>query len=85
MSRRQRLALLAAIWRSAVATIDGSIVNVALSAIERNLGGGLAGQQAVANAYLPFGIGNPRRDVEAAPCAGGRLVGAPHASLPQQA
>jgi MFS family permease len=52
MSRRQRLTLLAAICGSAVATIDGSIVNVALPAIERNLGGGLAGQQWVANAYL---------------------------------
>ena len=52
MSRRQRLTLLAAICGSAVATIDGSIVNVALPAIERDLGGGLAGQQWVANAYL---------------------------------
>src|SRR3954452_4660406 len=52
MSRRQRLTLFAAICGSAVATIDGSIVNVALPAIERNLGGGLAGQQWVANAYL---------------------------------
>jgi MFS family permease len=52
MSRRQRLTLLAAICGSAVATIDGSIVNVALPAIEHNLGGGLAGQQWVANAYL---------------------------------
>jgi EmrB/QacA subfamily drug resistance transporter len=52
MSRRQRLTLLAAIFGAAVATIDGSIVNVALPAIERNLGGGFAGQQWVANAYL---------------------------------
>ena len=52
MSRRQRLTLLAAICGSAVATIDGSIVNVALPAIERNLGGGLPRQQWVANAYL---------------------------------
>ena len=52
MTRRQRLTLLAAICGSAVATIDGSIVNVALPAIERDLGGGLAGQQWVANAYL---------------------------------
>jgi hypothetical protein len=34
MSRRQRLTLLAAICGSAVATIDGSIRNVALPAIE---------------------------------------------------
>src|SRR3954447_3729056 len=52
MSRRQRLTLLAAICGSAVATIDGSIVNVALPAIDRNLGGGLAGQQWVVNGYL---------------------------------
>ncbi len=52
MSRRQRLTLLAAICGSAVVTIDGSIVNVALPAIGRNLGGGLAGQQWVVNAYL---------------------------------
>ena len=52
MSRRQRLTLLVAIVGSAVATIDGAIVNVALPAIERDLGGGLAGQQWVANAYL---------------------------------
>ena len=38
MSRRQRLTLLAAICGSAVATIDGSIVNVALPAIEHDLG-----------------------------------------------
>jgi EmrB/QacA subfamily drug resistance transporter len=52
VSRRQRLTLLAAILGSGLATIDGSIVNVALPAIERDLGGGLSGQQWVANAYL---------------------------------
>lgn len=52
MTHRQRLTLLAAILGSGVATIDGSIVNVALPAIERDLGGGLAGQQWVSNAYL---------------------------------
>jgi EmrB/QacA subfamily drug resistance transporter len=52
MSHRQRLTLVAAILGSAVATIDGTIVNVALPAIERDLGGGLPGQQWVANAYL---------------------------------
>ena len=41
MSRRQRLTLVAAILGSGVATIDGTIVNVALPAIERDLGGGL--------------------------------------------
>ncbi|HZT44754.1 MAG TPA: DHA2 family efflux MFS transporter permease subunit [Gaiellaceae bacterium] len=52
MSRRQRLTLLAAILGSGVATIDGTIVNVALPAIQRDLGGGLPAQQWVANAYL---------------------------------
>jgi EmrB/QacA subfamily drug resistance transporter len=52
MSQRQRLTLLAAILGSALATIDGSIVNVALPAIERDLGGGLSAQQWVSNAYL---------------------------------
>ena len=52
MTRRQRLTLLAAILGSGVVTIDGSIVNVALPAIERDLGGGLTAQQWVSNAYL---------------------------------
>ena len=52
MTRRQRLTLLAAILGSAVVTVDGSIVNVALPAIERDLGGGLTAQQWVSNAYL---------------------------------
>jgi EmrB/QacA subfamily drug resistance transporter len=52
VTHAQRLTLLAAILGSAVATIDGSIVNVALPAIERDLGGGLSGQQWVSNAYL---------------------------------
>lgn len=52
MSRGQRLTLVAAILGSGVATIDGTIVNVALPAIERDLGGGLPAQQWVSNAYL---------------------------------
>src|SRR5690348_17221302 len=52
MSRQQRLTLGAAILGSAVATIDGSIVNIALPAIQRDLGGGLSAQQWVSNAYL---------------------------------
>jgi EmrB/QacA subfamily drug resistance transporter len=52
VSGRQRLTLLAAILGSAVVTIDGSIVNVALPAIEQDLGGGLSAQQWVSNAYL---------------------------------
>jgi EmrB/QacA subfamily drug resistance transporter len=52
MTRRQRLTLVAAILGSSVATIDGTIVNVALPAIQRDLGGGLPAQQWVSNAYL---------------------------------
>jgi EmrB/QacA subfamily drug resistance transporter len=52
MSARQRLTLVAAILGSGVATIDGTIVNIALPAIQRDLGGGLAAQQWVSNAYL---------------------------------
>jgi EmrB/QacA subfamily drug resistance transporter len=52
MTRRHRLTLLTAILGSALVTIDSSIVNIALPAIERDLGGGLAGQQWVSNAYL---------------------------------
>src|SRR5205085_7984526 len=52
MSRSQRLTLAAAILGSSVAAIDGTIVNVALPAIERDLGGGLPAQQWVSNAYL---------------------------------
>ena len=37
---------------SFVVGLDATVVNVALPAIERDLGGGLAGQQWVANAYL---------------------------------
>jgi EmrB/QacA subfamily drug resistance transporter len=50
--RRKRLALLAAILGSFVAGLDATAVNVALPAIEQDLGGGLAGQQWVSNAYL---------------------------------
>jgi EmrB/QacA subfamily drug resistance transporter len=50
--RRKRLALIAAILGSFVAGLDASVVNVALPAIRLDLGGGLAGQQWVSNAYL---------------------------------
>jgi EmrB/QacA subfamily drug resistance transporter len=50
--RHKRLALMAAILGSFVASLDATVVNVALPAIERDLGGGLAGQQWVSNAYL---------------------------------
>ena len=49
---RKRLVLLAAVMGSFVAGLDATVVNVALPAIERDLGGGLAGQQWVSNGYL---------------------------------
>jgi EmrB/QacA subfamily drug resistance transporter len=49
---RKRLALLAAILGSFVAGLDATAVNVALPAIRADLGGGLAGQQWITNAYL---------------------------------
>jgi EmrB/QacA subfamily drug resistance transporter len=49
---RKRLALLAAIMGSFVTGLDATVVNVALPAIQRDLGGGLAGQQWVSNAYM---------------------------------
>jgi EmrB/QacA subfamily drug resistance transporter len=50
--RRKRLALAAAIMGSFVAGLDATVVNVALPAIERDLGGGLATQQWVVNGYM---------------------------------
>src|SRR6478609_3149381 len=49
---RKRLTLVATILGSSIAILDGSVVSVALPSIERSLGGGLAGQQWVSNAYL---------------------------------
>src|SRR5437764_5486590 len=49
---RKHLALIAAIMGSFVAGLDATAVNVALPAIRVDLGGGLAGQQWVSNAYL---------------------------------
>jgi hypothetical protein len=40
---------------------------------------------AVGGATGAVGIANPGRHIEAATCAGGQLVGAPGASLPQEA
>jgi EmrB/QacA subfamily drug resistance transporter len=50
--RRKRIALVAAIMGSFVAGLDATAVNVALPAIRVDLGGGLAGQQWISNAYL---------------------------------
>ena len=52
MTREQRLALVGAILASTIVTIDAFAVNVALPAIRRDLGGGFAAQQWVANGYL---------------------------------
>jgi EmrB/QacA subfamily drug resistance transporter len=48
----KRLVLVAAILGTTVVTVDSTVVNVALPAIETDLGGGLAGQQWTSNAYL---------------------------------
>jgi EmrB/QacA subfamily drug resistance transporter len=50
--RSRRLTLVATIMGSGIALLDGTIVNVALPTIQDDLGGGLAGQQWVVNAYL---------------------------------
>ena len=51
-ARRKQLVLLAAIMGSFVAGLDATAVNVALPTIRADLGGGLAGQQWISNAYL---------------------------------
>jgi len=50
--RRKQLVLTAAILGTTVVTVDSTVANVALPAIADDLGGGLAGQQWTANAYL---------------------------------
>lgn len=50
--RQQKVIILISIFASFVAFLDGFIVNVALPAIERELGGGLTTQQWVVNAYV---------------------------------
>ncbi len=52
VTRTQRLTLVAAILGSSIAAIDGTIVNVALPAIQDDLGGGLQAQQWISNAYM---------------------------------
>ncbi len=48
----KRLTLVACIMGSGIALLDSTVVNVALPTIQRDLGGGLAAQQWVVNAYL---------------------------------
>jgi len=50
--RAARFALLATILGTSIAFIDTTVVNVALPAIQNDLGGGLAAQQWVVDAYL---------------------------------
>lgn len=50
--RARTLTLVVTILGSGIALLDATVVNVALPAIEDDLGGGLAGQQWVVNAYL---------------------------------
>jgi len=52
MTKQQRLVLIVSIMASFVGALDGFIVNVALPAISRDLGGGLVVQQWVVDAYL---------------------------------
>ena len=49
---RKRLTLVACILGSTIVFLDGTVVNVALPAIQRDLGGGLSLQQWVVDAYL---------------------------------
>jgi len=52
VTRDQRLVLAIAILATFVSFLDGTIVNVALPAIRRELGGGLEAQQWIVDAYL---------------------------------
>ncbi len=52
MTTSQRMVLTVAVLGSFVAFLDGTVVNVALPAISRELGGGLSTQQWAVDAYL---------------------------------
>jgi len=52
VTKEQRFVLAIAILASLVSFLDGTIVNVALPAIRRELGGGLEAQQWIVDAYL---------------------------------
>ncbi|HSW79171.1 MAG TPA: DHA2 family efflux MFS transporter permease subunit [Candidatus Saccharimonadales bacterium] len=52
VQNQRRLALVVSILASLVAFIDGSVVNVALPAIVKDVGGGLVTQQWVVDSYL---------------------------------
>ena len=52
MTKQQRLVLVVSILASFVAFLDGSVVNVALPTITRELGGGLTAQQWIVDGYV---------------------------------
>ena len=52
MTKQQRLVILVSILASFVAFLDGSVINVALPSISKDIGGGLGTQQWVVDAYL---------------------------------
>lgn len=52
MTKQQKLVLVISILASIVAFLDGSVINVALPAITKDLGGGLVAQQWIVDAYL---------------------------------
>ena len=52
MSRDERLVLSIAVLASFVAFLDGTVITIALPAMERDLGGGLSTQQWAVDAYL---------------------------------
>src|SRR5229473_6702350 len=52
MSKTEKLVLIVAILAAFVPFLDGAVVNVALPTIQRELGGGLAAQQWIVDAYL---------------------------------
>src|SRR3989440_1423373 len=51
-AREKRITLVAAILGSGIVFLDATVVNIALPALRDDLGGGLAGQQWVVEAYL---------------------------------
>jgi EmrB/QacA subfamily drug resistance transporter len=51
-ARAKQLTLVACIVGSGIGLLDSTIVNIALPTIQRHLGGGLAGEQWVVNAYV---------------------------------
>ncbi|MBA3758367.1 hypothetical protein H0X10_01930 [Candidatus Saccharibacteria bacterium] len=51
MGKQQRLVIVVSVLASFVAFLDGSIINVALPSISRDIGSGLAAQQWIVDAY----------------------------------